>query len=86
MATRHRIEEDDRHKNIRAGLTLTEDGRVIYPDKTIGSYADDLIRFYLKTPGAERPLDSPQFASIIEAKKKKINWITYEYWHKQGLK
>jgi hypothetical protein len=50
---------------IDGNVVLNDDQRVVYPGGEVGSHIADLIKYFVSKPPRERPLDAPQFESLI---------------------
>lgn len=42
------------------------DGRVLYNDGEIGSYLTDLLKYFLSSDSASRPIDATKFAILLK--------------------
>jgi hypothetical protein len=50
---------------IDDNIVVNDDQRVVYPGGEVGSHIADLIKYFVSKPPRERPLDAPQFESLI---------------------
>lgn len=51
---------------LRAKITLDENQRIVYPDKSVGSHILTLLRYFVSPFVKERPLDAPKFRKLMK--------------------
>lgn len=53
---------------IRNQIKLSENGRIVYPDRSLGSHLHDLVKFFVASPMLKipRPIDAVKFGILLK--------------------